>query len=78
MIMCSTIASFEDAMNTEEFNSIFWLTVIGAILGFGGVVLQACLKSRCSKVKVCGLECERPESANAYDVDLDVPEFSSP
>jgi hypothetical protein len=65
-------------MDTTEFNAIFWLTVIGAFLGFGGLVLQACLKSRCSKIKVCGLECERPESANAYDVDLDVPEFNSP
>ena len=65
-------------MDTDEFNAIFWLTVIGALLGFGGLALQACLKSRCSKIKCCGLECERPESANAFDVDLDVPEFSNP
>jgi len=62
-------------MNTSEFGAVFWITIIGAILGFGGVVLQAMLKSRCTKVKVCGLECERPESANDQSVDLDVPDF---
>lgn len=64
-------------MNTDEFGAVFWITIIGAVLGFGGVVLQAMLKSRCSTVKLCGLECTRDPSANVQDVDLDVPEFSN-
>jgi len=64
-------------MNTDEFGAVFWITVVGAILGFGGVVLQAMLKSRCSKVSLCGLQCERSDSANQADVDLDVPDFTN-
>lgn len=64
-------------MNTDEFGAVFWITVVGAILGFGGVVLQAMLKSRCSKVSFCGLHCERSESANQADVELDVPDFTN-
>ena len=64
-------------MNTEEFGAVFWITVVGAVLGFGGVVLQAMLKSRCSKVSLCGLHCERSESANQADVELDVPDFTN-
>jgi hypothetical protein len=64
-------------MNTDEFDSIFWITVIGAFLGFGGVVLKAVLKSRCSKVSCCGMECQRDASANAMDVELSVPDFNN-
>lgn len=64
-------------MNTDEFGAVFWITIIGAILGFGGVVLQAMLKSRCAKVKLCGLECERDKSANEQEVQLDIPDFAS-
>jgi len=64
-------------MDTDEFDSIFWITVIGAMLAFGGVVLKAVLKSRCSSVKCCGMECKRDASANALDVDLDVPDFNT-
>lgn len=62
-------------MNEDEFGSIFWLSVIGAVLGFGGLALKAALKSRCSRVNCCGLSCERDASANAQDVELEVPEF---
>lgn len=62
-------------MNDSEFGAVFWLTVIGAVLGFGGLVLQAMLKSRCSHVSCCGIVCDRRESADNADVELDVPDF---
>lgn len=62
-------------MDTSEFDAIFWLSVIGAVLGFGGIAMKAMLKSRCSKVKMCCFSCERDASANDADVTLDVPEF---
>lgn len=64
-------------MNSDEFGAVFWITVLGAVLGFGGVVLQAMLKSRCARVKMCGFECERPASADTADVNLDVPDFNN-
>ena len=62
-------------MNEAEFGAFFWLSVIGAVLGFGGVAMKAMLKSRCSKVKMACFSCERDASANDADVTLDVPEF---
>ena len=43
----------------EEFDGAFWLTLAGAIFGFGGVCLNAILKSRCKEFRCCGLECIR-------------------
>ncbi len=37
----------------------FLLTVVATISGIIGLLLQTCLKSRCTAIKLCGLECIR-------------------
>ena len=41
------------------FDSMFWITVIGAIFGFLGLLTRSLVKSNCTKVKCFGIECER-------------------
>lgn len=42
-----------------EKNGTWLLTVFGIGTGLIGSVLAYMLKSRCSKIKCCGLECDR-------------------
>ena len=49
----------------ETFDDVFWLTVSGSFFAFMAVVLRACLKSRCTSISMCGLNCKR-------DLDKDV------
>ena len=37
----------------------FLLTIVATISGIIGLLLQNCLKSRCTAIKFCGLECTR-------------------
>ena len=37
----------------------FILTVVGILTGFVGAVLTFCLRSRCSSIKCCCVECVR-------------------
>jgi hypothetical protein len=64
-------------MNEAEFDSLFWITIIGLLFTFGGLVLQAVLKSRCHHVRCACFECTRSDQADQADVQLDVPDFSA-
>ena len=37
----------------ETFNSVFWLSLAGILIGFGGVLANACIKSKCSNLDLC-------------------------
>jgi len=37
----------------------FLLTIVATISGIIGLLLQTCLKSRCSTIKFCGFSCVR-------------------
>ena len=52
----------------DTFDAVFWLTVSGSFFAFLAVMLRACLKSRCTNISMCGLECKRDLSK---DVDTD-------
>ena len=58
----------------ETFDDIFWLTISGSFFGFLAVMLRACLKSRCTKINLCGLECTRDLSkdVDTSDIKLDI------
>ena len=56
----------------NEFGSAFFLTLAGAIFGFGGVCLQAILKSRCTEIKCCGISCKRIPPDSTTDVELNM------
>ena len=63
-------------MNEAEYDSLFWITIVGLVLTFGGLVLQAMLKSRCHTVRCGCFECIRDVGADNHDVELDVPDFT--
>ena len=39
------------------FNDTFFLTLAGLVFGFGGLMLRACLKSRCKEFHCLGVSC---------------------
>ena len=54
-----------------EFNSSFFLVLSGSLFAFLGLALRACLRSRCSSIKLCcGVwECIREPVADEFVVD---------
>ena len=52
----------------ETFDDVFWLTIASSFFAFLAVMLRACLKSRCTSISMCGLECKRDLSK---EVDTD-------
>ena len=51
----------------------FFLTLIGALGGGIGILLTYCLKSRCTKIKFCGLGCTRtPVSLNVNEASCNL------
>ena len=58
----------------ETFDDVFWLTISGSFFAFLAVMLRACLKSRCTSISMCGLECKRDLSkdVNTDDIKLDI------
>ena len=64
-------------MNEAECDSLVWITIVGAVLTFGGLVLQAMLKSRCHTIRCGCFECTRDVTADTQDVELDLPDFTS-
>lgn len=54
-----------------ERNGAFVLTVIGVITGFLGGLFTFFLKSRCKRIKLCCLECDRtPITLDVTDVEV--------
>ena len=65
-------------MNETEYDSLCWITIAGLLLTFGGLVLQAALKSRCHDVRCGCFECIRDVGAeDSQDVELGVADFTS-
>jgi len=56
----------------STFDSAFWLTLSASILGFGGLCLQAILKSRCKEFKCCGMSCTRSVSPPGMEPSIDL------
>jgi hypothetical protein len=55
----------------SEFNAAFFLTLAGAIFGFGGLCLQAILKSRCKEFSCCGVHCVRDPAPPGQEPELE-------
>lgn len=43
------------------FDSMFWITLLGAFFGFLGLLTKSCLKSGCTQIKCGCIECKRTE-----------------
>ena len=37
----------------NAFDGVFWITISGAIIGFLGLAIKQCFKSKCSSVRLC-------------------------
>ena len=42
-----------------EFTETFWLGFIGASIGFLGLTLKMCLRSKCDNVEICCIKIHR-------------------
>ena len=60
------------ALFESTFDDVFWLTFSGAVFAFGGVCLQAILKSRCKEFHCCGLSCVRDIPPPGQEPDLEI------
>jgi len=40
-------------MDSNQFNSVFWITIVGLILTFLGSLSIFCLKSKCKNCSIC-------------------------
>jgi hypothetical protein len=57
-------------------NGTWLLTVVGVTIGCFGTMFTYFLKSRCKKLKLCCLECDRtPVDLEAKDVTLEAKEI---
>lgn len=43
----------------ELYSEGFWITLAGIIVGFLGLTIRACLKSKCDDVSFCGCHIHR-------------------
>jgi hypothetical protein len=58
----------------DEFGESFWLTLAGLLTGFGGVCLQAILKSRCKEFFCCGMGCVRDPAPPGQEPEIQLPD----
>jgi len=42
-----------------ELTETFWVAFVGTIIGFLGLSLKMCLKSKCDSIEFCGLKIHR-------------------
>ena len=40
-------------MDSNQFNSVFWITIVGLLLTFLGSLSVFCLKSKCKNCSIC-------------------------
>jgi hypothetical protein len=58
----------------DEFNSVFWLTLSGVLIGFCGLTARMCYKSKCKTIDCFGLHIVRDIDAEEKidEIDLQV------
>ena len=64
----------------ETFDGAFWLTLAGIVIGFGSVLVNGIIRSRCKTVKCCFgvFTCERDLEAVDQPTDPDTPVIRPP
>lgn len=56
----------------NEFNGTFFITMAGIVAGVLGVVVNGCLKSKCSSVSCLGFSCSRAVDIEEKEHEFDV------
>ena len=61
-------------MDSTQFNAGFWISFVGLILSFAGILLIYCLKSKCKKCSICfGLiQIERDVNAENEEEKMEI------
>ena len=64
----------------DKFNSSFWLSVTGLIIGSIATCFAYCYKSKCSHIRLCGglIDVMRDIEAELEDVANDIPPPTNP
>ena len=64
----------------DQFNSSFWLSVTGLIIGSIATCFAYCYKSKCSHIRLCGglIDVMRDIEAELEDVANDIPPPTNP
>jgi hypothetical protein len=54
-----------------EFNGTFFITIAGIVAGVVGVLVRACIKSKCSRVACLGFSCVRDVKVEEQEHEFD-------
>ena len=65
---------------TDEYNSVFFISIATITTGFIGVVLKFCFRSKCSRFSCCGITVERDVNAELEEqrIEADQKGISTP
>ena len=55
-----------------SFNGMFFLTLTATLIGFFGVLVSACLKSKCKHVSCCGFNVDRDVEIELAEEKLEI------
>ena len=65
-------------MDSTTFNGIFFLTLTASILGFCGLIVNACIKSKCDNVEFCCIKVHRNVEAEEKIEEFEIAHRNPP
>lgn len=62
---------------TDEYDSVFFISIATIFTGFCGIMLKYCFRSKCSKFSCCGLTIERNVEAELEEQRIELAEHNT-
>jgi len=56
----------------SDLSETFWVAFVASIIGFLGLSLKMCLKSKCDSIEFCGLKIHRNIEAEMEEEKYDI------
>jgi hypothetical protein len=56
----------------NTFDSAFFITLAGIVTGVIGMMVKSCLKSKCTSISFCGVQCSRDVSTEEREHEFNV------
>ena len=56
----------------SDLSETFWVAFVASIIGFLGLSLKMCLKSKCDSIEICGLKIHRNIEAEIEEEKYDI------
>jgi len=56
----------------SDLSETFWVAFVASIIGFLGLSLKMCLKSKCDSIEFCGLKIHRNIEAEIEEEKYDI------